>query len=135
MAKVVRVAVRTIQRWLLRSKAGDLSRTRGSLEGECPSLWYLKWSLPRQSVKDEIHTKNSQNLKSKGFLSPTLRVRPYKPQIQPKLPEKQRAARLRFCNERKKWLIDDEGFYSRISFKTQVIPHSKWAKQPDLDEC
>ena len=65
--------------------------------------------------------KISQLLKYKGFqvshvtvhtyLRQNLGVKPYKPQLQPKLTEKQKFARLTFCKARKKWSINDWRMY------------------------
>ena len=56
VAKDIGVSVSTIRRWLLRSKAGESLQNRGAVEEKRPSLCCPKWSLPRQSVKNEIHT-------------------------------------------------------------------------------
>ena len=114
----------------------SLYRKGGAVEEKRPSLWCPKWSLPRQSVKMKSTRLISRNLKSKGFsishvtvhtyLRKNLKVRPYKPQVQPKFTEKQRTARLKFCNERKNWTIETgRGFNSRMSppssyFKLQI---------------
>ena len=87
----------------------------------------------------------SRNLKSKGFsisqvtvhtyLRKNLKVRPYKPQVQPKLTEKQRTARLKFCNERKNWTIVNWQrvlFSDESSFELFHTPNKQndrvWAK-------
>ena len=117
VAKVVGVAIRTIRRWLLRSKAGEsLQNKRG--RGRKTSVTMVPKVVIAKTIGKKMKStrKISQNLKSKGFsishvtvhtyLRKNLRVRPYKPQIQPKLTEKQRAARLKFCIDRKMWSID-----------------------------
>ena len=68
----------------------------------------------------------SWDLKSIGFsishvtvhtyLRKNLKVRPYKPQVQPKLAEKQRTARLKFCNKRKNWTIEN---WQRVLFSDE----------------
>ncbi|KAI6648584.1 hypothetical protein LOD99_8064 [Oopsacas minuta] len=68
----------------------------------------------------------SKNLQSKGFsishvtihsyLRKNHNVRSYKPQVQPKLTEKQRTARLKFCNERKDWSINT---WKRVLFSDE----------------
>ena len=61
--------------------------------------------------------KISKILKNKGiqvfhmtvhsYLRKNLGVKPFKPQLQPKLTEKQKNVRLSFCRERKKWSVHD----------------------------
>ena len=94
VAKVVGVSVRTIRRWLLRSKAGEsLQNRRGRRRKTSVTM------VPKVVIAKTIGKKlNStrcipQKLKSKGFsishvtahsyLRKNLNVRPYKPQVQP----------------------------------------------------
>ena len=42
-----------------------------------------------------------------SYLRKNLGVKPFKPQLQPKLTEKQKNVRLSFCRERKKWSVHD----------------------------
>ncbi|KAI6647746.1 hypothetical protein LOD99_8587 [Oopsacas minuta] len=127
VAKVVGISVRTIRRWLLRSKSGEpLQNRRGC--GRKTSVTMVPKVVIAKTIGKKMKSTRviSQNLKSKGFsishvtvhsyLRKNLKVRPYKPQVQPKLTEKQRTARIKFCNERKNWSIDSwRGFYSRTS--------------------
>ena len=117
VAKVVGVAVRTIRRWLVRSKSGmSLQNKRG--RGRKTSVTMVPKVVIAKTIGKRMKStrKISQNLKSKGssishvtvhsYLRKNLKVRPYKPQVQPKLTEKQRESRIKFCNDRKKWSID-----------------------------
>ena len=69
------------------------------------------------------------------YLRKNLKVRQYKPQVQSKLTEKQRTARLKFCNERKNWTIVNWQrvlFSDESSFELFHTPNKQnyrvWAK-------
>ena len=69
------------------------------------------------------------------YLRKNLKVRPYKPQVQPKLTEQQRTARLKYCNERKNWSIKNWQrvlFSDESSFELFHTPNKQndrvWAK-------
>ncbi|KAI6655736.1 Transposable element Tcb1 transposase [Oopsacas minuta] len=146
VAKVVGVSVRTIRRWLLRSKSGEpLQNMRG--RGRKTSVTMVPKVVIAKTIGKKMKSTRviSQNLKSKGFsishvtvhsyLRKNLKVRPYKPQVQPKLTEKQRTARIKFCNERKNWSIDSWRrvlFSDESSFEVFHTPNKQndrvWAK-------
>ena len=57
-------------------------------------------------------------------LRKNLGVKPFKPQLQPKLTEKQKNVRLSFCRERKKWSVHDlRKYYSLTSLLSNYFTH------------
>ena len=112
------VNICTIRQWLARHKTG------GSLEnkhgrGRKSKLTKVAKIVIAKSIskKHQSTRKLAKRLRSKGFavshttvrnyLRGTLKVIPFKPQKQPKLTEKQRTARLKFCRDRKTWKKED----------------------------
>ena len=127
VAKVVGVSVHTIRRWLLRSKAGESLQIRKG-RGRKTSVTMVPKVVIAKTIGKKLKSTRciSQKLKSKGFsishvtvhsyLRKNLNVRPYKPQVQPKLTEKQRTARLKLCSERKDWSINT---WKRVLFSDE----------------
>ena len=127
VAKVVGVSVRTIRRWLLRSKAGEsLQNRRG--RGRKTSVTMVPKVVIAKTIGKKLKSTRciSQKLKSKGFsishvtvhsyLRKNLNVRPYKPQVQHKLTEKQRTARLNSAVKgRIGQLTPGKEYYSQMS--------------------
>ena len=110
--------VRTVRRWWSRAYCGNSlenrqGRGRKQAIGKVPKIVIAKTLGKKMKSTRKI----SQLLKYKGFqvshvtvhtyLRQNLGVKPYKPQLQPKLTEKQKFARLTFCKARKKWSIND----------------------------
>ncbi|KAI6659468.1 hypothetical protein LOD99_10769 [Oopsacas minuta] len=112
VAKVVGVSICTIRRWLLRFKADESLQNRKG-RGRKKFVTMVAKVVIAKTIGKKIKSTRyiSKNLQSKGFsifhvpvhsyLRKNLNVRPYKPQVQPKLTEKQRTVRVEFCNERK----------------------------------
>ena len=127
VADDIGVTVRTIRGWWLRYKKGDslknrIGRGRKTVIGRIPKI-----VLAKNVGKRQISTRKlSQILKSKGFpvshvtihtyLRKSLKLKPYKPRIQPRLTENQRIARLKFCQERKEWSVNE---WQRVIFSDE----------------
>ena len=118
VARQLGTTVRTVRRWWYREKSGISlenlqGRGRKTAIGKVAKIVIAKiLGKKRKSTR-----KISKILKNKGlqvshmtvhsYLRKNLGVKPFKPQLQPKLTEKQKNVRLSFCRERKKWSVHD----------------------------
>ena len=127
VAQHLGTTVRTVRRWWSRAKSGNIlenmqGRGRKSAITKVPKIVIAKTLGKKRKSTRKI----SQILKNKGFsvshmtvhsyLIDNLGVKPFKPQLQPKLSEKQKNARLSFCKERKNWSVHD---WRRILFSDE----------------
>ena len=112
------ITVRTVRRCWSRVQSGHSLENMGGRGRKSAFGRVSKIIISKTLGKKRKSTRKiSQALKSKGFqvshvtvysyLRKNLGVKPYKPQLQPKLTEKQKLAQLSFCKDRKKWSIDE----------------------------
>ena len=104
--------VRTVRRWWSRAYCGNSLENRQG-RGRKPAIGKVTKIVIAKILGKKMKStcKISQLLKSKGFhvshvtvhtyLRKNLGVKPHKPQLQPKLPEKQKFARFTFCRHEK----------------------------------
>ena len=148
VAAQVGVPVLTIQRWwktfsTVKSVADKPRSGRPSAISTVAKIVMKKTAgKTRQSAR-----KLAKRLTEKGHLvsdrtvrrywTSTLGLKAYKIRVRPKLTEKQKAHRLRFCQERKEWTVDD---WKRVLFSDespfQLFHHPNrqnervWARNP-----
>jgi transposase len=121
------ISVRTIRRWWHRHASGD------TLENKCGRGRKKKLSRVAKITIAKSLTKKGQSVRKlaarltanghpishetvRKHMRETLKAMPYRPQMQPKLTEIQKKNRLIFCQERKKWSIND---WRRVLFSDE----------------
>ncbi|KAI6661477.1 hypothetical protein LOD99_13350 [Oopsacas minuta] len=129
------VNIRTIRRWLSRNKSGRSLENKPGRGCKSTITKIAKIVIAKSICKRHQSTRRlAKRLHSKGcpvshvtvhtYLRSTLSVKPFKPQKQPKITEKQRMARLQFCKDRKSWKKEE---WRRVLFSDEspfeLYPH------------
>lgn len=127
VALKVRASVRAVQRWWQKFKAvGSVADRPRS--GRPSSICTVAKIVLKKAVRKrgQSATKVAQRLTRKGYpvsdrtvrryWKNTLGLKAYKMRVRPKLTEKQRAHRIKFCKERKNWTVDD---WKRVLFSDE----------------
>ena len=126
VSEILGVNIRTIRRWLTR-KAGNSLENKPGRGRKSKIAKIAKIVISKSILKKHQSTRRlAKRLRSKGFsvshvtvhsyLRNKLCVKPFKPQKQPKITEKQRTARLKFCRDRKSWSKED---WRRVLFSDE----------------
>ena len=127
VARGIGVSIRTVRRWWKKHQTGqELTNTPG--RGRKPKLLKAaKITISKSLSKSAQSTcKLAARLISKGHkvshqtvrkhMRQSLRVLPFKPQLQSQLTAVQQANRVKFCRERKSWGIDE---WRRVLFSDE----------------
>ena len=129
VARGIIVSIRTVKRWWKKHQTGqELTNTPG--RGRKPKLSKAaKITIIKSLTKSAQSTcKLADRLTSKGHkvshktvcehMRQSLKVLPFKPQLQPQLIAVQKANRVKFCRERKSWSIDK---WRRVLFSDESL--------------
>ena len=127
VARGIGVSIRMVRRWWKKHQTGqELTNTPG--RGRKPKLSKAaKITISKSLTKRAQSTRKlATRLTSKGHkvshetvrkhMRQSLKVLPFKPQLQPRLTAVQKANRLKFCRERKSWGIDE---WRRVLFSDE----------------
>ena len=127
VARGIGVSIRTVRRWWKKHQTGqELTKTPG--RGRKPKLLKAaKITISKSLTKSAQSTcKLAARLTSKGHkvshetvrkhMRQSLKVLPFKPQLQSQLTAVQQANQVKFCRERKSWGIDE---WRRVLFSDE----------------
>ena len=127
VARGIGVSIRTVKRWWKKHQMGQ-ELTNAPSQGRKPKLLKAaKITILKSLTKSAQSTRKlAARLTSKGHkvshetvrkhMRQSLKVLPFKPQLQPLLTAVQKANRVKFCRKRKSWGIDE---WRRVLFSDE----------------
>jgi transposase len=127
VSKTLNISLRNVRRWWKAHKDGKDQKQKPGRGRKSALNRAAKITIAKSLTKKHQSTRKlARRLTKAGhkvshmtvhkYLRKTLKVLPFKPQIQPKLTEKQIQDRIYFCKERKNWTIND---WKRVIFSDE----------------